>query len=178
MISKVAGEKADVISFVTAFGELPQFVGGHPQRREQHADRQLVGRRRHLLEPEEPAGDRLLRRQLRVVVRRRPEPGGERAAEGAAGGEADSLHGELRARRGDDRRTRARRSRSTTGSTRRRQAREGVRELPGVPTISGPITFSTTLHSVVGRPWRIMKVQNNKETFVRMWKTKKVAKIH
>jgi hypothetical protein len=28
VISKVAGEKADVISFVTAFGELPQFVGG------------------------------------------------------------------------------------------------------------------------------------------------------
>src|SRR5205085_3787185 len=28
VISKVAPEKADVISFVTAFGELPQFVGG------------------------------------------------------------------------------------------------------------------------------------------------------
>src|SRR4029453_13195792 len=28
VISKVAGEKADVISFVTAFGELPQFVAG------------------------------------------------------------------------------------------------------------------------------------------------------
>ena len=47
-----------------------------------------------------------------------------------------------------------------------------------MPTISGPITFSKTLHSVVGRPWRIMKVQNNKETFVRMWKTQKVTKIH
>ena len=47
-----------------------------------------------------------------------------------------------------------------------------------VATISGPITFSKTLHSVVNRPWRIMKVQNNKETYLRMWKTKKVAKIH
>ena len=48
----------------------------------------------------------------------------------------------------------------------------------GLPTISGPVTFSAKLHSVVGRPWRIMKVQNNKETFVRMWKTKSVANIH
>jgi branched-chain amino acid transport system substrate-binding protein len=46
------------------------------------------------------------------------------------------------------------------------------------PTISGPITFSATLHSVVNRPWRIMKVQNNKETYVRFWKTKQVTKIH
>ena len=46
------------------------------------------------------------------------------------------------------------------------------------PTISGPITYSATLHSVVGRPWRIMKVQDNKETYLRMWKTAKVAKIH
>ena len=51
---------------------------------------------------------------------------------------------------------------------------EGFRS---VPTISGPITFSKTLHSVVNRPWRIMKVQNNKETYLRMWKTKKVVSL-
>ena len=28
------------------------------------------------------------------------------------------------------------------------------------------------------KAWRIMKVHNNKETFVRMWKTKSVVKIH
>jgi hypothetical protein len=31
------------------------------------------------------------------------------------------------------------------------------------------------VHSVQGRPWRIMTVENNKETYVRMWKTKKAA---
>ena len=44
-------------------------------------------------------------------------------------------------------------------------------------TISGPITYSAKLHSVTGRPWRIMKVQDNKESFLRMWKTKKVVSL-
>ena len=44
VISKVAGEKADVISFVTAFGELPQFVGGIRSAGNNDADHQLVGR--------------------------------------------------------------------------------------------------------------------------------------
>jgi branched-chain amino acid transport system substrate-binding protein len=46
-----------------------------------------------------------------------------------------------------------------------------------LPTISGPITYSAKLHSVTGRPWRIMKVQNNKETYLRMWKSKKVVTL-
>ena len=177
VISKVAGEKADVISFVTAFGELPQFVGGIRSAGNNDADHQLVGRRRHLLEPEEPAGDRLLRRQLRVVVRRRPEPGRERAPEGAARGEAGSVHGQLRARR-VRRSTRSRPPHPHVrldAGTKLAQALEGFH---GVRTISGPISYSKTLHSVVGRPWRIMKVQNNKESFVRMWTTKSVTKIH
>ena len=48
----------------------------------------------------------------------------------------------------------------------------------GFPTISGPVTFSPKLHSVDGRPWRIMTVKNNKESFVRCWKTKKVGHSH
>ncbi len=47
----------------------------------------------------------------------------------------------------------------------------------GLQTASGPITYSPQLHSVVGRPWRIMQNQNNTETFVRIWKTKKVVKL-
>jgi len=47
--------------------------------REQHADPQLVGRRRHLLAACESEGDQLLVRHVRVVLRRRPECGGEQA---------------------------------------------------------------------------------------------------
>jgi branched-chain amino acid transport system substrate-binding protein len=51
---------------------------------------------------------------------------------------------------------------------------EGFRSLP---TISGPITYSAKLHSVTGRPWRIMTVENNKETFIKLEKTKKVVTL-
>ena len=173
VISKVAGEKADVISFVTAFGELPQFVGGIRSAGQHHADHQLVGRRRHVLEPEEPAGDRLLRRQLRVVVRRRPEPGGEQAAQGAARGEAGPVHGQLR-RSARRRSTRSRPPSSETAARRdgleaghdARELQERAARSPGRSPSRRRCTASS------GRPWRIMKVQNNKETFVRMWKTK------
>ena len=40
-----------------------------------HADPQLLGRRRHLLGDEQPEGDQVLRRHVRVRVRRRPEQG-------------------------------------------------------------------------------------------------------
>ena len=108
VISKVAGEKADVISFVTAFGELPQFVGGIRSAGNNTPIINSWGGDGTYWNPKNPHGDRVLRRQLRVVVRQRPEPGREQAAAGAARGEADPVHGELRARRGDDRRARGR----------------------------------------------------------------------
>jgi len=66
----------------------------------------------------------------------------------------------------------------THGSTNGAKLAAEFQSFHNQPTISGPITYSAALHSVTGRPWRIMKVQNNKETYVRMWKTKSVAKIH
>ena len=47
---------------------------GLQDARQQHADPQLVGRRRELLAPDEPARDQLLLRHVRLGVRRRPEP--------------------------------------------------------------------------------------------------------
>ena len=178
VISKVAGEKADVISFVTAFGELPQFVGGIRSAGNNTPIINSWGGDGTYWNPKNPQVTELLRRQLRVVVRQRPEPGVNKLLEALLAGEADPVHGELRARRGDDRRARGR-SEEDGRLTNGLEARGGVREASRPCRRSpGPVTFSPTLHSVVGRPWRIMKVQNNKETFVRMWKTKSVAKIH
>ena len=39
------------------------------------------------------------------------------------------------------------------------------------------MTYTKAVHSVQGRPWRIMQIQNNKETFVRMWKTQKAVTL-
>ena len=67
-VSRLNGEKADVIvtSTAGAFGALLDAHHRAAHARQQHADPQLVGRRRHLLAAEEPEGDELLLRHLRV----------------------------------------------------------------------------------------------------------------
>src|SRR4051812_24498548 len=177
VISKVAGEDADVISFVTAFGELPQFVGGirsagnktpivnswggdgtywnpkSPQVTEYYVDNYASS----FGNDPNPAVNKL----LQSVLAAKQIPYTASFALGTA--TIDALAAALKKTGGD-----------TTGA----KLAAAFENFRGLPTISGPITFSKTLHSVTGRPWRIMKVQNNKETFVRMWKTKSVVKIH
>ncbi len=177
VISKVAGEQADVISFVTAFGELPQFVAGirsagnktpiinswggdgtywnpkNPQVTDYYVDDYASS----FGDDPNPAVNALLKELLAA----KQVPYTASYVLGAS--TIDALATALT------------RTGGSTQGTKLAQALEGFR---GVRTISGPVTFSKTLHSVVGRPWRIMKVQDNKESFVRMWKTQKVAKIH
>jgi len=177
VISKVAGEQADVISFVTAFGELPQFVGGirsagnntpiinswggdgtywnpkNPQVTEYYVDNYASS----FGDDPNPAVNVL----LKALLAAKQVPYTASYVLGAS--TIDALATAL---------TR------TSGSTQGTKLAQALEGFHGVRTISGPVTFSKTLHSVVGRPWRIMKVQNNKESFVRMWKTKSVAKIH
>src|SRR6266542_1352928 len=175
VISKVAGEQADVISFVTAFGELPQFVGGirsagnktpiinswggdgtywnpkNPQVTEYYVDNYASS----FGDDPNPAVNKL----LKALLAAKKIPYTASFVLGAA--TIDALAAALKKTGGD-----------TTGAA-LAKAFEGFRSQP---TVSGPITFSPTLHSVVNRPWRIMKVQNNKETYLRYWKTKKVTK--
>jgi branched-chain amino acid transport system substrate-binding protein len=47
----------------------------------------------------------------------------------------------------------------------------------GVPTLSGKVSFSPTLHSVFGRQYRVIKIQNNKPKVVGTIVAKVVAKI-
>jgi branched-chain amino acid transport system substrate-binding protein len=177
VISKVAGEKADVISFVTAFGELPQFVAGirsagnntpiinswggdgtywnpkNPQVTEYYVDNYASS----FGDDPNPAVNNL----LKALLAAKKVPYTASYVLGAA--TIDALAAALKKTGGD-----------TTGS----KLATVFESFKNQPTISGPITYSKTLHSVVNRPWRIMKVQDNKETYLRMWKTKKVTKIH
>jgi branched-chain amino acid transport system substrate-binding protein len=177
VISKVAGEQADVISFVTAFGELPQFVAGirsagnntpivnswggdgtywnpkSPQVTDYYVDNYASS----FGDDPNPAVNAL----LKALLAAKQVPYTASYVLGASAIDAIA--------------TAMTRASGSTQGVKLAQALEGFH---GVRTISGPVTFSKTLHSVVGRPWRIMKVQNNKETFVRMWKTQKVTKIH
>jgi branched-chain amino acid transport system substrate-binding protein len=47
-----------------------------------------------------------------------------------------------------------------------------------VPTISGPVSFSPQLHSVFGRTYRVIKVDNNKAKVVGRVRASSPAKIH
>jgi branched-chain amino acid transport system substrate-binding protein len=176
VISKVAPTKADVISFVTAFGELPQFVQGirsagnntpiinswggdgtywnpkNPEVTDYYVDNYASS----FGDDPNPAVNSL----LKALLAAKKIPYTASFVLGAA--TIDALATALKRNGG-----------STNGLSLATKL-EGFRN---VPTISGPITFSRTLHSVVNRPWRIMKVQNNKETYLRMWKTKKVVSL-
>jgi len=52
-----------------------------------------------------------------------------------------------------------------------------MQKFHNLPTISGKISFSAKLHSVYGRAYRIMEVQNSKPKFVQLYTTKKLGSI-
>jgi branched-chain amino acid transport system substrate-binding protein len=176
VISKVAPLKADVISFVTAFGELPQFVQGI---RSAGNDTPIInswGGQGTYWNPKNPQvtnyytdnygsanGDDpnpLVNRLLKQMIAAKQIPYTASFVLGAA--TIDALAAAVK------------KSKGSTNGARLASIFEGFR---GLPTISGPITFSKTLHSVTGRPWRIMVDQNNKETFLKLLKTKKVVSL-
>jgi branched-chain amino acid transport system substrate-binding protein len=176
VISKVAPLHADVISFVTAFGELPQFVGGirsagnktpiinswggdgtywnpkNPKVTDYYVDNYASS----FGDDPNPAVNALLKSLLTA----KKVPYTASFVLGAA--TIDLLAQALK---------------QTGGSTNGAKLAAAFQKFHNVATISGPVTYSPTLHSVTGRPWRIMRVQNNKETFLRMWKTKKVVSL-
>ena len=62
---------------------------------------------------------------------------------------------------------------STTGAT----LAATLEKFKGVPTLSGKVSFSPTLHSVFGRQYRVIKIQDNKAHLVGTVVAKVVAKI-
>jgi branched-chain amino acid transport system substrate-binding protein len=176
VISKVAPMKADVISFVTAFGELPQFVGGIRSAGNKTPIINSWGGDGTYWNPKNPKvtnyyvdnyassfGDdpnAAVNKLLGALLAKKQVPYTASFVLGAA--TIDLLAKALK---------------ETGGSTDGAALAAEFQKFHNVPTISGPVTYSAKLHSVTGRPWRIMKVQNNNETFVRMWKTKKVVTL-
>lgn len=176
VISRVAPTKADVISFVTAFGELPQFVAGIRSAGNKTPIINSWGGDGTYWNPKNPKvtdyyvdnyassfGDDPnpeVNALLKALLAAKKIPYTASFVLGAS--TIDVLAAAL-TRNG--------------GSTNGMSLATTIEKFRGVRTISGPVTFSRALHSVVGRPWRIMKVHNNKETYLRMWKTKKVVSL-
>jgi branched-chain amino acid transport system substrate-binding protein len=176
VISKVAGEKADVISFVTAFGELPQFVAGirsagnetpivnswggdgtywnpkNPQVTNYYVDNYASS----FGDDPNPGVNAL----LGALLKAKKIPYTASFVLGAA--TIDLLAAAIK---------------KAGGSTDGAALAKIIENFKNQPTISGPVTYTPTVHTVQGRPWRIMTVENNKETFVRMLKTKKAVTL-
>jgi len=52
-----------------------------------------------------------------------------------------------------------------------------MQKFRGLPTISGKVSFSANLHSVFGRSYRVMQVQNSKPKFVQLYTAKKLGSL-
>ena len=52
-----------------------------------------------------------------------------------------------------------------------------MEKFKNLPTISGKVSFSPKLHSVFGRAYRIIQVQNSKPKFVQLYTTKKLGSL-
>src|SRR2546427_60316 len=63
------------------------------------------------------------------------------------------------------------------GSTKGLTLAKVMEKFKNVPTISGGVSFSRNLHSVFGRKYRVIKIQNNVPKFVGLIKAKVVVKI-
>jgi branched-chain amino acid transport system substrate-binding protein len=63
------------------------------------------------------------------------------------------------------------------GSTNGLTLAKVMEKFKGVPTISGNVSFSRKLHSVFGRKYRVIRIQNNVPKFVGLIKAKVVVKI-
>jgi branched-chain amino acid transport system substrate-binding protein len=52
-----------------------------------------------------------------------------------------------------------------------------MEKFKGLPTVSGKVSFSKNLHSVFGRAYRIIGVQNSKPKFLQLYTTKKLGSL-
>ena len=156
--------KAAVYVTSTAFGELPAFVNGlrslhnnTPILNSWAGDGTYWGA--------EPEGDELLLRHLRLGVRRRPERGraqddrlaeGGRRDPGTGGflGGADAIDGVSIA------------IKRAHGSLKGSALAAQLVKFNHVAVLGGKISFSAKLHTVFGRQYRVMKIQNNKASYV------------
>jgi branched-chain amino acid transport system substrate-binding protein len=67
--------------------------------------------------------------------------------------------------------------RRSGGSTNGATLAATLQKFKGVPTLSGKVSFSAKLHSVFGRQYRVIRIQNNKARLVGTVVAKVVAKI-
>jgi branched-chain amino acid transport system substrate-binding protein len=176
-ITKVAPEKADVICFGTAFADLPTFVAGVRSLGNNTPIINSWGGDGNYWWTSNPQVTNYYYVTYGSIYGHDPSPlvnslvkqvtkqnGGRLPATGSFVPGADLIDGLVAAIR-------------QTGGTNSVKLANAFEHFRGLPTTSGKITFTKQLHSVTGRAFRVMRVQHNHATFLRLWKTKKLANI-
>jgi len=173
----VAGEKADVISFVTAFGDLPTFVSG---LRSLHNNTPILnswGGDGNYWWTKSPQvtnyyydtygsifGNDPLAPVNALVKAVTKANHGHLPATGSFVLGADLVDAVVAA---------INQTHSTSGVA----LAKAFEHFRGLKTTTGTLTYTSTLHGDTHRAWRIMSVNGNKARFVTLWTTKKIAVI-
>lgn len=176
VISRVNQKKADVISFVTAFGELPQFVAGIRSLKNTTPIINSWGGDGTYWNPKNPkvsnyyfvtyasafgddpvASVNQLAREMKAAG---SPPGTGGFVQGATAIQAIATA-----------------IRRTGGSTDGAKLANALEHFKNVKTISGNVTLSPGLHAVSGRQYRVMVINNNKPKFLQLYKASSPAKI-
>jgi branched-chain amino acid transport system substrate-binding protein len=174
--TKVAGEKADVICFGTAFADLPTFVAGVRSLGDKTPIINSWGGDGNYWWPTKPKVTNYYyvtygsiyghdpSPLVNTLVRQVTNAEGHLPATGSFVPGADLVDGLVAAI-------------NQTKSTNGLKLANAMEHFRGLKVTSGRITFTPQLHSVTGRAFRVMEVNNNHARFLRLWKTKKLAKI-
>lgn len=176
-ITKVAPEKADVICFGTAFIDLPTFVAGIRSLGNNTPIINSWGGDGNYWWTTNPPVTNYYYVTYGNIYGHDPSPivnrltklvtaqnGGKLPVTGSFVPGADLIDGLVAAI-------------AKTGGTNGAKLALALESFKGLPTTSGKITFTKNLHAVTGRAFRVQVVQNNHGQFLRLWKTRKLAKI-
>ena len=176
VISRVAPTKADVISFVTAFGELPQFVAGLRSLGNNTPILNSWGGDGTYWNPDNPKVTSYYFDTYASVFGDDPDPAVRRIiSKMKAAGHAPVTGGFILGAASIDAIAAA--IERNHGSTKGSLLASTFEKFRGLQTVSGPVSYSTKFHGVVGRPFRMMVINNNRAKFLRLWKAKKPAEI-
>ncbi|MBA2358844.1 MAG: ABC transporter substrate-binding protein [Actinobacteria bacterium] len=176
VVSRVNGKQADVISFVTAFGELPQFVAGLRSLGNKTPILNSWGGDGTYWNPKRPKVTNYYYVTYASAFGDDPNPAVNRLAAqmkaaGKAPGTASFVQGPTAIEGIVAAINRA------GGSTDGAKLAAQMEKFKGLKTISGSVSFSPSFHSVTGRAYRVMVINNNKAKYLRRITASSPAKI-
>jgi branched-chain amino acid transport system substrate-binding protein len=176
VVSRINGQKADVIVMSEAFGELPAFVAGI----------RSLGNNTPILNSWAGDGEYWLPKSpkvtnywyvtfasafgddpnpaVRTLIGSLKKAGHPPATGGFVTGAA-AVDGVVAA------------IKKSGGSTEGKKLAAAMQAFKSVPTVSGKVSFSAKLHTVFGREYRLMRIENNKARFVQLVRASSPAKI-